>query len=346
MLIGSSTEFTREIIGTGISGIQLMRHNYLIAIYVSLFATIAASGQTPALPSTTSGINSNPATNLPMQRLGPEDLISLAVYDSPEFSLSVRIASNGTIRMPMLKETIKVQGLFPNEAETAVADALRRENLLVDPFVTVTVAEYHSRPINVIGAVRAPTIFQAVGSVTLLDALARAGGVTDSAGPTIIVTRPNGSSDVQSVQRIPTKALIEGSEPELNIPLTGGESIRVPDVAKIIVEGSVNHPGVFPVLDPISTNTVTSAIAQAAGLAQYADHTAFIYRTDEQGVKHEIKVKLWDILQRKKPDVLLQAKDTLYIPDSPKRRITQNTINSLTGVGTSAATTAIITARP
>ena len=54
--------------------------------------------------------------------------------------------------------------------------------------------EYHSRPISVGGAVRNPVIFQAVGKVTLLDALARAGGVLpDISGITsneVVVTRP------------------------------------------------------------------------------------------------------------------------------------------------------------
>ena len=118
-----------------------------------------------------------------MQRLGPEDLVSLSVYDSPEFSRTVRVAADGTIRLPMLKAPVHLQGLFPSEAEIAIAEALKSENLLIDPFVTISVAEYHSRPINVIGAVRSPIIFQAIGTVTLLDALARAGGVADS-GPT------------------------------------------------------------------------------------------------------------------------------------------------------------------
>jgi protein involved in polysaccharide export with SLBB domain len=159
-----------------------------------------------------------------------------------------------------------------------------------------------------------------------------------------VVTRPNGSGEVDSVQRIPIKQLMEGSDTDLNVKLIGGEEIRVPDVAKIIVQGNVVHPGVFPVLDPIAINTVTAAIAQAQGLAQYADHKAFIYRTDEQGVKHTIPVPLWDILQRKKPDMILQAKDTLYIPDSPRRRITQTAIQTATGVGASATNTAILIA--
>jgi polysaccharide export outer membrane protein len=288
----------------------------------------------------------NPATNLPIQRLAPEDMVQLSVYESPEFSRSVRIGADGSIPLPMLKQRVHIAGLLPDEAATAVAAALKNEMLLVDPFVTMSVAEYHSRPVNVSGAVKMPIIFQAIGNVTLLDAISRAGGLSDTtAGPTIVVTRRDGPAGSQSVQRIPVKALLAGTDPALNLKLTGGEDVRVPPVETIIVQGSVAHPGVFPVLDPISINTVSSAIAQAQGLIQYADHKAFIYRVDDQGVKRTIKVPLWDILQNRKPDMILQARDTLYVPDSPKRRITQNTINSLTGVGASATTAAIYIAR-
>jgi polysaccharide export outer membrane protein len=246
----------------------------------------------------------------------------------------------------MLKTPVKVEGMLPSEIEIQIAEALKREQLLVDPFVTVNVAEYHSRPVTVIGAVRSPTIFQAIGTVRLTDALARAGGLDSlNAGPEIVVTRPNGDTGAQSVQRIPAKALVAGSDSELNIKLNGGEEVRVPEVAKIIVEGSVVRPGTYPVLDPISTNTVMTAIAQAGGLIQYADHKAYIIRIDDQGVTHRIDVPLWDIQNRKKPDITLQARDILQVPDSPKRRITQNTINSVTGVGSSAATAAIYIAR-
>jgi len=65
------------------------------------------------------------------------------------------------IRLPMLKRLIKAEGLFPADLETAIAQALRDEQILVDPFVTVTIAEYHSRPISVSGAVKMPLVFQA-----------------------------------------------------------------------------------------------------------------------------------------------------------------------------------------
>jgi hypothetical protein len=89
----------------------------------------------------------------------------------------------------------------------------------------------------------------------------------------------------------------------------------------IVVAGRVAKPGVYPILTPGELNTVTAAIAQAGGLIQYADHMAFIIRVDDQGVIHRIEVPLWDIVNHKKPDVMLQAGDIVQIPESPRRRI-------------------------
>lgn len=82
--------------------------------------------------------------NLPAQRIGANDLIAISVYDSPEFTRTVRISAEGQIQLPMLRRRIKAAGSLPSELESAIADALRAEQLLVDPVVTVTVVEYHS----------------------------------------------------------------------------------------------------------------------------------------------------------------------------------------------------------
>src|ERR1035438_7157375 len=87
--------------------------------------------------------------NLPAQAVGPNALIAVSVYDAPELSRTSRIGTDGLIRLPMLKRQIKAEGLFPADLEIAIAQALRDEQILVDPFVTVTIAEYHSRPISV-----------------------------------------------------------------------------------------------------------------------------------------------------------------------------------------------------
>lgn len=320
-----------------------MRHSKIIGLCALILSAATAGAQTTATPIPASiTADPNPLMNLPMQRVGPEDLLKLDVYDAPEMSRTVRVSEQGTIRLPMLKDPIRVQGLMPTEIETLITEALQREKLFVDPYVTVNVAEYHSRPISVIGAVKIPTIFQAIGTVRLLDALARAGGLdTANAGFEIVVTKPNGGTGAApSIQRVPVKALMNGTDPDLNIVLTGGEEIRVPEVGHITVAGSVTQPGVYPVLDSGQT-TVQTSIAQAKGLIQYAAHKAYIYRPDDQGVTHEIYVDLWGILQRKTPDVPLQAKDVLYVPDSSGRRITQEAINAAIGAG-SAITTGLI----
>jgi len=66
----------------------------------------------------------------------------LTVYDSPELTHTYRVMADGHIRLPMIKTTIPVEGLLPDDVSTLIADELKREQLLVDPFVTVTVVEY------------------------------------------------------------------------------------------------------------------------------------------------------------------------------------------------------------
>ncbi len=329
-----------------------MPHGSVLTLSVVLIAALPLMGQSadPARPSYAApDLNAN--SNLPIQKLGPEDLISILVYDAPELTRTIRIAADGTIRLPMLKEKIRVQGLFPSDIEVLLGEAFKREGLFVDPFVTVNVVDYHSRPISVGGAVRTPVIFQAVGKVTLMDALNRAGGLLadQSSGVTgseIVVTRPNGASEPALVQRIPVKALYAGTDPELNIELVGDEQIRVPEVGKFVVTGNVTQPGAYPVLDPIEMNTVKSAVAQAKGLAQYWATKGYIYRLDDKGATHEIAIPLRDIMNRKAPDVTLQARDVLYVPDSSGRRITQESVNMLMGMGPAVANALIYLNRP
>jgi polysaccharide export outer membrane protein len=128
-------------------------------------------------------------SNLPTQPVGPDDLLALSVYDSPELTRTVRVDANGNIRLPMLKDPIQVRGMVPATLEVAIAHALTQGNVLVDPIVTVTIVEYQSRPVNVVGAVKNPLVFQATRPIPLLDALARAGGIREDAGSDIVVSQ-------------------------------------------------------------------------------------------------------------------------------------------------------------
>jgi polysaccharide export outer membrane protein len=273
--------------------------------------------------------------NLPSQRLGVDDLIAVSVYDAPELTRTVRVETDGTIHLPLLKNGISASGLFPGKLESSIAAALKDEQILVDPEVKVTVVEYHSRPIAVMGAVKKPLTFQAIGVVTLLDALAYAEGLTNDAGTEILLTRAD------HVERIPVKRLVKDADPEVNYTLHGGEEIRVPEAGRIFVVGNVKKPGAFPIRDG-GDQSVLRMIAISEGLTPYSARIAYVYRRDGEGVKREIPIELDKIMQRKSPDVSLQVEDVLYIPDNKTRRATMTALDRIAMFGASTGSGLVI----
>ena len=302
---------------------------------IALLVAAAAWGQA----NKTAPPTEEPSANLPAQKIGNNDLISVAVYNAPELSKSIRVGGDGYIRLPMMKQRIKVDGLMPPEVEAAITAALKHEQILVDPYVSVTMLEYHSRPISVMGAVKTPLTFQADSTVTLLDALARADGLAPEAGSEILITRKQDGENGQPTfltQRIPIKSLIGGDDPELNVKLNGGEEIRVPTAGKIFVVGNVKAPGAFPLQDSGET-TLLKALAMAGGLSPYSGRQAFVIRREANGTKNEIPVELSKIMARKAPDAQLQADDILYVPDATGRRATLAALEKVLSYGSGAS---------
>lgn len=280
--------------------------------------------------------------NLPAQKIGPDDLLAISVYDSPELTRTVRVGADGTIRLPMLKRRLQVQGMMPGDVEASVGEALKAEELIVDPFVTVTVAEYHSRPISVMGAVKKPLTFQAEAPVTLLNALARAEGLSADAGQEILITRAArgwSAGDAPLVERISVKELISGAGAAATMMLSGGEEVRVPEAGKVYVVGNVKKPGAF-VLQNQAQSTVLEALAEAEGLLPYCGKVAYIYRREgAAGGKSEIPVELRKIMDRKAPDAALEAGDILYITDAKGQRLSLTALEKISvfGAGITAA---------
>jgi polysaccharide export outer membrane protein len=310
-----------------------------------VFALVAVSGWATlgglACAQTQAQVQLDATGNLPIQRIGADDLLAITVYDAPEFTRSVRVSPEGAIRMPMLRAPVKAAGLLPAELEIAIAAALKDAQLLADPYVTIAVSEYHSRPVSVIGAVRHPVVFQAAGEVTLLDALARAEGLSPEAGGEILLSHPSIDGQPGLIQRIPIKALIDSADPALNVRLTGGEDIRVPEAGRVFIVGDVKKPGSFTVRDE-GDATVLKALAYAEGLAPNANRQAYIYRREASGSKVEIPIELKKMMQRKAPDVALQANDILYIPDATGIRVALSAIEK-TLLASGAASAIILT---
>lgn len=279
--------------------------------------------------------------NLPSQTLGADDLVAVSVYDAPELTRTLRIEPDGLIHLPLLPAGIEAAGKLPRQLETGIASALRDGEILVDPIVKVTVVEYASRPIAVVGAVRKPVTFQAEGTVTLLDALARAEGLTELAGPQILVTRRDRSNGEKSVHTIPVQRLINQADPAVNLLLTGDEEVVVPEASKIFVVGNVTRPGAFPVREA-GDYTVLQLIALSEGLTPFAENVAYIVRGSGSAAPEQIPIELKKIMDRKEPDLMLQPEDILYVPDNTTRRTTLTILDRIANFGVSTASGVLI----
>jgi len=274
---------------------------------------------------------------LPSQKIGPGDLLSIAVADCTDLSRNFRVSADGLLTLPLLQGKIRAAGKEPDEIETEISEALVRDQILVRPVVSVSVVEYRSVPVSVLGAVKKPVTFQAVGYVTLLDALTKAEGLTEGAGQEILISRPSltAPNGQTLVQHISVKGLIDDTDPTLNVRLYGGEEIRVPPAGKVYVLGNVKKSGPFSITDERDT-TVMKAIAVSEGLSPFYNHQAFIYRL-EPGKKErtEIPVPIEDIMRHKVPDIQLEANDILYVPDNHGKRVAAETLERLAGFASS-----------
>ena len=284
-------------------------------------------------------ISDQPNQALPSQKLGPGDLLSLSVSDCPDLTRTFRINSAGLLKLQLLKEPIVATGKEPGEIEDEIQRALIRDEILVQPVVSVSVIEYRSAPVSVTGAVRKPVTFQAVGPVTLIDALNKAEGLLpEQAGAEVLVTRPNPSGGPALTQRISLNGLMVQADPTLNIRLVGGEEIRVPPAGKVYIVGNVKKPGVYPIQEG-NDSTVFTALAMSEGQLAFTSKKAFIYRREAgKGDRIEIPVELGKIVDRKSPDLELQANDILYIPEDRNRRLTNSIIERIVGFGTATGT--------
>lgn len=313
---------------------------------LTLAATVGAGAQQDLfVPSTTGGATTlNNTPNLPVSRIGDNDLLGITVYDAPPLTRPVRVSEEGVIRLPMVKEPIHATGLYPQDLEKEIAATLIKDHLLVDPIVTVTIIEYDSRPITVVGSVKSPITFQATGTVTLLDAISRAQGLSADAGSEILISSqvpgPHGKETTLS-RRVPVRNLFDNVDPGLNVVLHGGELVRVPEAGRVFVVGDVKKPGPYFITDG-SQSSILKALALSEGLGDHVGHTAYIYRQEGGAAgRNEIPVPLKKIMDRRSPDVALEANDILYIPDSNGRRISTKVLEGIVGAGSIVGSAAL-----
>ena len=107
-------------------------------------------------------------------KITPNDLLEIEVFGVSELKRTVRVNTSGQIAMPLIG-TLSVAGLTPADAEALIALQYARD-YLQDPQVSIFVKEFTTQRITLDGALVKPGIYPLSGQITLLRALALAGG--------------------------------------------------------------------------------------------------------------------------------------------------------------------------
>jgi polysaccharide export outer membrane protein len=266
--------------------------------------------------------------------IGSGDVLGVEVFDVPELSRDVRVNETGFISLPLIPVKVHVAGLTTFQLQDKLAELLQSNGLVSTPQVSVTLKEQHSQPITIIGSVKSPMLIQAIRQTTLLQVLSMAGGITEDAGSTVIVTRPpsvpTGPEDSDAA-KIPTEPqtftinlsdLLESGNPTFDIPVLGGDVVSVPRAGIIYVVGAVTRPGGFVMQNDRERMTTLKVLSLAGGTTGSAkEKDAVILRKNpETGKRDEVPVNLKKVMQLKTEDVMLQSSDILFIPDSSGKK--------------------------
>ncbi len=297
------------------------------------------------------------ATQASDSRIGPDDLLNIAIFEAPEMNSTVRVSASGDISLQLLG-AVHAAGLTPRELESLLQTQLRR-TYMKDPHVGVFIQELQSHPVSVVGAVKMPGVFQIRGTKTVIEVLSMAQGLADDAGDTVLIMRGGGQSDSRGfdgqdpapgaaaptpqlreanvngagsqsatfekndgIVEINLKKLLESADSTLNMAVRPGDVVKVPRAGIVYVVGEVNKPGGF-----VLQNNESISVLQALALAQGTTHTsaisqARIIRTDPvTGKRTEIPMNLGKIFSGKRPDALLQPKDIVFVPNSAAKAV-------------------------
>jgi polysaccharide biosynthesis/export protein len=254
------------------------------------------------------------AGKLPGYRVGPRDLLDIRVYEMPELNVQRRVSEDGTVSLPPLSD-LPVAGLTTPEI-AATLKALLESKYAQRATVDVTIQEFRSRPISVIGAVKSPGSLAFSGHWTLVEALTAAGGVDENHGNVLYVLRraENGLSDQATIS---LDDLLVRADPRVNIPLLANDLINVPAAVEVTVYclGAVSRPGAVS-FKSTERITLLAAIARAGGLTDRASKTIRIKRADAAAGVPQMEADYKRILAGKDADVELHQGDVVVIKES------------------------------
>ncbi len=176
-----------------------------------------------SVPSPTGTRGRTVATVGPDYRLTAGDKLRIEVYREPQLSQSVEVRPDGKITLPLLGD-IPAAGATASQLSTTLTDRFRE--YVTTPVVTVIVAEAAPPLVYVMGEVRTPGSQMLRGPLTVLQALAVAGGFTEFANTKRIrILRRSFDGTAQTIKFNYKDALARPEQPML---LQAGDTVIVP----------------------------------------------------------------------------------------------------------------------
>lgn len=237
--------------------------------------------------------------------LGPRDTLRIDVFNQPDLSGRYTVGTDGALSFPLIGR-IAASGTTLRNFEQALTDSLAA-GYLRNPRVSVTVEDYQSQRVFIVGEVRQPGAYPLAGELRLLELLALAGSVTASAAEQVVVVRagtegpvlPEDGAGVETV-RVELGALQNGDLSE-NLALRHGDTVFVPEADVVYVFGEVHNPGRYPIR---ADTIVLQALSLAGGSTEFAALNRIRILRMVDGKQVEIKVGLD---QKVQPDDIIRV---------------------------------------
>lgn len=238
-------------------------------------------------------------------RIKAGDTLEVSVYGEPDLTKTVKVSEEGRVIYPFVGE-INIINMTVKEATNEI-EGLLRKDYFVNPQVSIFVKEYSK--FFIVGAVKEEGRFELKGNLTLLDAIALAGGAQPDANlSNIKVIRKLGKEEKEYSIDFYT----QGKDFVLE-PL---DRIIVARYGAISVLGQVKRPGNYSFAKGL---TAVDAVALAGGFTDIANQNAVkVIRETKEGKKEIFNVPVASILETgdKRRDVLLKEGDIISIPES------------------------------
>ena len=243
--------------------------------------------------------------------IGPQDVIAVTVWDQDSLSGKFSVEADGTFSFPLIGR-VKAGGLTLRQLEADLKTKLK-DGYFKDPQLSVSVEQYRSQRVFIVGEVRNAGTYPLTGDMTLIEALARAGSTLPSASDEVLLVRKKGganadgpalpSDDSTDVTRIDLKELQSGIAFDQNLQLKDGDTIFVARAETVYVFGFVKNPGAYPIK---KDTTVLQALSLAGGVTDRGATGRIKVVRLVDGKKVELKAKL---------DFIVKPFDTIMVPE-------------------------------